>query len=473
MKTVKRATSGASFARKSVDKRLAGGFGMRAAKQDAEALLRRAVMTCLLWEDQFYESGNSVAKNIKELIPQVHPATVYDIAIEAKHIQKLRHVPLYIASVMAGLDSHKSLVSALLANIVERPDDLAELLAIYWKNGRTPISAQIKKGLANSFGKFSEYQFSKYRGDRNEIKLRDVMRIVHPKPENQEQSALFKKIATDTLTTPDTWEVALSSGADKKQTWERLIAERKLGALAFLRNLRNMNQAGVSKTAIREGIKNLNPKWLLPLHFLSAAKYAPEYEQELESLMLKMFENTPRLPGRTIFVVDVSGSMNQLISGKSEFSRRAVAKAMAMIAANLSDNFALYITAGSDSTRVHKTLRVAPRRGFGTMDAIESNASKVGGGGIFTRQCLEYIKKEEDNVIPDRIIVFSDSQDCDLVNKTPSPFGKRNYIVDVSAHSNGVNYEGIWDAEISGWSEHFITFIMAMEGITVETEQEQ
>ncbi len=471
MKTVKRAVD-TSFSKKSVDVRLAGGYGMKGAKQDAEALLRRAVMTCLLWEDLFYQSGSQVAKNIRDLIPQVDPEKVYWIAVEAKHLQKLRHVPLYIASVMAGLDTHKHLVSQLLETILVRPDEFAEFLAIYWKNGRTPISAQIKRGLANAFSNFNEYQFAKFRGDRNEIKLRDVMRIVHPKPKTQEKAVLYKKILDNTLETPDTWEVALSSGADKKTTWERLISERKLGALAFLRNLRNMNSVGVSKTAIRNGIEALNPKWLLPLHFLSAAKYAPEYEQELENLMIKMFENTPKLPGYTIFVVDVSGSMGSIISDKSEFNRLDVAKAMAMIASHLTEKFSLYITAGDDGARIHSTKRISPRRGFGTMSAISENSRKVGKGGIFTRQCLEYIREQEDDVTPDRIIIFSDSQDCDSINKTPKPFGKRNYIVDVSAHSHGVNYEGIWDAEISGWSEHFIDFIMAMEGIKIEQEQE-
>lgn len=473
MKTVRKASEERKFISKSVDRRLAGGFGMRGAKQDAEALLRRAVMTCLLWENLAYESGSSVAKNIRELIPQVDPETVAQIAVEAKLVQKLRHVPLYMAAVMAGLETHKHLVANLLENILVRPDEFAEFLAIYWKSKRVPVSAQIKRGLANAFNKFNEYQFAKYRGNRNEIKLRDVVRIVHPKPRTQEQSVLFRKIVEDSLATPDSWETELSAGKDKKQTWERLIAQRKLGALAFLRNLRNMNSVGVSKKLIREGIEQLNPRWLLPLHFLSAAKYAPEYEQELENLMMKMFENTPRLPGHTVFVVDVSGSMNQVISDKSEFTRLAVAKAMAMIAANLTEKFTLYVTAGSDGMGRHKTIRVAPRRGFGTIDAITSKEREAGGGGIFTRQCLEYIKSDMGDVVPDRIIIFSDSQDCDRVNKTPKPFGKRNYIVDVSAHKHGVNYEGIWDAEISGWSEHFITFIMAMEGINVEQEGEE
>jgi hypothetical protein len=61
--------------------------------------------------------------------------------------------------------------------------------------------------------------------------------------------------------------------------------------------------------------------------------------------------------------------------------------------------------------------------------------------------------------------VFSDSQDCDRTDRIPKPFAKHNYIVDVSAHSRGINYKGAWTAEISGWSEHFISYIASMEGL--------
>jgi hypothetical protein len=459
--------------RASVPTRLAGGYGMRAARQNAEALLRRAVMACLLWEDIAYESGSSVAKNIAELVAEVNPQTVYEIALEAKKVQKLRHVPLFIATEMAKLDTHKYLVADLLAQIVDRPDALAETLAIYWKNGRTPVSAQIKRGLSQAFTGFSEFQFAKYKGNRNDIKLRDVLRIVHPRPLDKTQNTTFKRIATDTLPVPDTWETQLSAGADKKATWERLIRDRQLGALAYLRNLRNMNEVGVSKTLIRNGLETLNPKWLLPLHFVSAAKYAPEYEQELESLMLKMFDGQTKLPGLTVFIVDVSGSMSATIGDKSLMSRQDVANAMAMIAGHLSEKFVLYATAGSDYSRIHKTERLAPRRGFGMMDVINKAKGGLGGGGIFTRQALEYVKSDLQGETPDRILVFSDSQDCDNVNKIPSPFGKRNYIIDVSANRHGVNYEtSKWTAEISGWSENFVNFILAMEGVSLQQEDD-
>jgi 60 kDa SS-A/Ro ribonucleoprotein len=88
--------------------------------------------------------------------------------------------------------------------------------------------------------------------------------------------------------------------------------------------------------------------------------------------------------------------------------------------------------------------------------------SRMGGGGIFTCQCLEFTCQQE-RERPDRIVVFSDSQDCDLANKQPQPFGCRNYIIDISAHQHGINYRGVWTAKISGWSEYFLIYIAAIE----------
>ena len=84
---------------------------------------------------------------------------------------------------------------------------------------------------------------------------------------------------------------------------------------------------------------------------------------------------------------------------------------------------------------------------------------------------LEWCRSQFSGEEFDRIIVFSDSQDCDYPGKgKPQPFGRRNYICDVSAHTRGVNYKGVWTAEISGFSENFLTFIGAMEGLSNEFE---
>jgi hypothetical protein len=179
----------------------------------------------------------------------------------------------------------------------------------------------------------------------------------------------------------------------------------------------------------------------------------------------------PKLQGHTVFVVDTSGSMTGGISYNSEWTRLDVAVAMAMMAREVCENISIYATAGNDIRRVHATKLLPNHRGFGLRNVLDYSklSREIGGGGIFTRQCLEYIREQEQDTV-DRIMVFSDSQDCDHPDKrTPAPFGKTNYIMDVSAHTHGVNYAGIWTAEVSGWSEHFLTYIMALEGLDIQS----
>ena len=467
MKTNARATD----RRIDTSTRLAGGAGQFAAKQGSEALLRRSVLACLLWEDNFYEDGVGHVEHITRLIADVEPRTVFDLAVEAREKQGLRHVPLLLAREMARLESHKGLVGSLLPQIIRRADELAEFLSLYWKDGKRPLSGQVKKGLARAFDRFDEYQFAKWRGDDKAVKLRDVMFLSHPRP-GQGREALYRRVAENSLATPDTWEVSLSAGKDKRATWERLINERHLGGLAFLRNLRNMEQAGVDPAVIRRGFETCNARWLLPLNYLAAAKHAPRWEREIEGLMLRELGQRPKLPGYTIFVVDISGSMGETVSGKSEFTRLHAATAMAMVAAETCERITLYATAGSDGPCIHKTALVAPRRGFALCEEIERARESLGWGGIFTRQCLEFIKGQEREPV-DRIVVFSDSQDCDRRNSAPpAPFGRHNYIVDVAAHQRGIGYEGVWTAEISGWSEKFLDYVYAAEGVQVGAEDE-
>ena len=459
-------------ATKFADERLAGGMGNLAAKQDNIQLLKRAVMANLLWENIAYMDGVKVVEEIARLIPLCPAEEVFNIALSARVDQKLRHTPLFVAREMCRYDEHRLFVVDLLPLIITRADMLTDFLAIYWKDGKCPICNQAKKGLAKAFHNFNEYKFAKY--DREtDIKLRDVMFLVHPKPRNEYETELFKKIADRTLSTPDTWEVALSSGADKKSTWERLIDEKKIGGLAMLRNIRNMMQANVDHDSIVKGIQNLQSSMLLPLDYLKAARINKEFDRHIEDAMIKSYANLPKLPGKTLFIVDVSGSMGANMSAKSDFTRLDAACAMAMLAANQCEKFKLVATAGNDRTRVGAHLHIQyPKKGFDIIGQIRNTEREIGYGGIFTRQCLEWCREQFKDEEFDRIIIFSDSQDCDWPDKRiPKPFGKHNYICDVSANTKGINYKGVWDAEISGFSDKFITFIAAYEGIANTFEE--
>jgi 60 kDa SS-A/Ro ribonucleoprotein len=129
------------------------------------------VQTCVA---QFYEDGVVIAGRIRELVPKVDAAKVAALAIEAREAMKLRHAPLLLVREMARHASHRGLVAGTLSRIIQRADELAEFVAIYWSEGRAPLSGQVKKGLAAAFPRFDEYALAKY--DRaGAIKLRDVL----------------------------------------------------------------------------------------------------------------------------------------------------------------------------------------------------------------------------------------------------------------------------------------------------------
>ena len=152
--------------------------GATARHISPELQLRRSALACLLWENQFYEDGVEIAGRIAELVPKVAVEKVAALAVEAREQMKLRHAPLLLVREMARHQTHRAPVSETLARVIQRADELAEFIAIYWKDGRVPLSGQVKKGLAAAFPKFDEYQLAKY--DRSgPIKLRDVLFLCH------------------------------------------------------------------------------------------------------------------------------------------------------------------------------------------------------------------------------------------------------------------------------------------------------
>jgi hypothetical protein len=288
--------------------------GAPAAVLTAERALRRSVLSCMLWENEFYEDGVQIAGRISELVPRVEAGKVAALAVEAREKMKLRHAPLLLVREMARHATHRALVSETLLRVIQRADELAEFVATYWAGGKQPLSAQVKKGLAAGFCKFDEYALAKY--DRTgSVRLRDVLFLSHARPADAAQAALWKRLAQNELTTPDTWEVALSAvgratGASKREAWERLLAERKLGALALLRNLRNMREAGVTEELVFSALAAMKTDRVLPFRFLAAARHAPQWEDALELAMFRALAGRDmRLAGHTVLLVDVSGSM--------------------------------------------------------------------------------------------------------------------------------------------------------------------
>lgn len=421
--------------------------GATAQHINAEQQLRRSVMSCMLWEREFYEDGVSIADRIQSLIPHVKPEVVAEIARTARTQMKLRHVPLLIAKTMAGLPKHKELVADVLADVIQRPDELAEFLALYWKNGKKPLSGQVKKGLAKAFTKFDAYALAKWNKD-GAIKLRDVLFLCHAKPKDEAQGEHWKQLIAGTLPVPDTWEVALSAGQDKKEAWTRLLSENKLGALALLRNLRNMQQVNVEREVIKTALESMKVDRVLPFRFIAAARYAPHLEPSLETAMFKGLEGKDKISGKTVLLVDVSGSMDEAISAKSDMTRMDAACGLSVLARELCEQVEVW-------TFSHNLVAVPLRRGFALRDAVVQSQSH---GGTYLGGAINALPSQYD-----RLIIFTDEQSHDSI---PDPKG-RGYVVNVASAKNGIGY-GAWH-HIDGFSEAVLDYIRVSENIENRT----
>lgn len=443
--------------------------GAPAARMSKVQALRRSVMSCLLFEGEFYENGRTISERIQELAQDVPVATLADIAIEAREVAKLRHVPLLLLVALAKRGSGSNLVSETIARVIQRADELTEFVALYWSlnqkraDGRNaPLSSQVKLGLAKAFGKFDAYQIAKYDRAR-EVRLRDVLFLSHVKPANDDRNLLQKKLVEQTLESPDTWEVALSAGGDKKDEFTRLLETGKLGYLALLRNLRNMDQSGVDRSLVIAAIRaRKGADRVLPFRYIGAARAAPSFEPALDEALIASIGAMPRLKGRTLVLVDVSHSMNAKLSAKSDLTRMDAAAALAAILP-------------ADDLRVmtfsNGLIEVPARKGMAGIEIIRRSQPHSG------TQLAATMKMVNQRFPHDRLIVITDEQaggghimTGDNGGRVPDPIVERAYMINVASAKNGVGY-GKW-LHIDGFSENVLRFLFEIEAADLITLDE-
>lgn len=417
--------------------------GAMAKRQTPAQELERAIMSCMLWEDTFYESGVSIADRISSLVDKVSAKEASELAIKARIEGKLRHAPLWVANALTKKGGR--VVGDTLEAIINRPDELTEFMAMYWKDGKKPVAKQVKRGLGRAFTKFDEYQLAKYNRD-GEVKLRDVLFMVHAKPKDEKQAEVWRRLVNDELKTPDTWETNLSAGKDKKETFTRLLKENKLGYMALLRNLRNMHEAGVDRSLIEDAIiKGAKNSKALPFRFIAAAKHARTFEAALDKGLIEAVRGLPKLEGKTAVVVDVSASMDATLSNKSGMTREDAACGLAMIVAGTCDEYDVFAF-GTDTKFVSNN-----RQGMALRDAIKSTYV---GHATDVDRALNTVANHGSY---DRVIVITDEQS----RSTPSYSPNKGYIINVASYQNGIGF-GKW-VTINGFSENTVKFIQALE----------
>ena len=184
-----------------------------------------------------------------------------------------------------------------------------------------------------------------------------------------------------------TWEALAGwlQGPLDAAAWEAIIPS--MGAMALVRNLRNFDEAGIGEAATAEVVRRLSDRdevarsWQFPFRFLAAYRHADRarWGGALETALGHSLVSVPSLPGRTLVLVDRSGSMFWAAEGATELTR-ADAAAVFGTALALRSEAADLVEFGTRSTRIELSAqdsvletvgRFTECGGTNTADAVE------------------------------------------------------------------------------------------------------
>jgi len=346
---------------------LAPGF-----TRDAKGELFLLAVSNFVGMDTFYEAGVARDARFETLVQQVARE---DTEWLGRFLPWLRNeANMRTASLVGAIEAARLMVAEripggrqLVNSVLARADEPGEALG-YWigKYGRK-IPKPIKRGIADAATRlYNEYSTLKYDTASHGIRFGDVLELTHAAPDKLGQDVLFKhlidrrhnregipssltmihanaKLRELALRLPEmltdagnlkqagmTWEDVLSLAGDripKKDLWEALIPT--MGYMALLRNLRNFDEAGVGHNAYALVADRLgDPEQVarsrqLPMRFLSAFRAVSNvrWHLPLEQGLQASLNNIPQFAGRTLILIDTSGSMADSMSDKSGLRR--------------------------------------------------------------------------------------------------------------------------------------------------------
>ncbi len=385
-----------------------------AFKASPQLELYQRACTCLI-EDRFYTRAAQQLADLRAAIHQCDRSYVLKLANYARNEMNLRTLPMILlaeASVMhAGASNEtKTDVRDYVSKVVRRADEPGELLG-YWINQigqgtKAKLPNALKKGLSDTLKRFDEYQLAKYNRKGN-VRLKDVIKLVHAKPDTPERAWLYQRVLTDQLATPETWEVVISAQGASADSWNAIAP--KMGIMALVRNLRNFEQHNAQQ-AIEHAIAVLTDpvrvreSKLLPFRWLAAEREvsSSRLKDALREALNLSLDNVPVWQGRTAIFVDLSGSMSSPMSHKSQLMFVDVASLMGAMATQLSAGD--YLVGGFGAS--YADVPVSRR------DSVLTNAEKIRhtAVGHSTNAWLTIESLRKRGKVFDRVLIFSDMQ---------------------------------------------------------------
>jgi len=349
---------------------LVGHQGGPSSERDSRSELFILAVSNLVGEKTFYEKGMQRDERFVNLVHAVAPNYPEWMAGFLPWLRK--EANMRTAPIVAALESAKAMIAVgipgsrqLIANSLDRPDEPGEALAYWLQHYGRSLPMPVKRGIADAARRlYNERALLKYDTPSKPIRFGDVIVMCHIRPTALWQSDLYKYaidrrhnrdieapatlptiharaglkgVAIEDMDQGDikaagmTWENTLSAAVDKNAAWEKQIPT--MGYMALLRNLRNFDEAGISLAVSRQVADRLaDPEQVkrsrqFPFRFLSAYNevHSLNWGPALETALNLSLQNLPALRGRTLILVDRSGSMFHRPSEYSKMDWASVA----------------------------------------------------------------------------------------------------------------------------------------------------
>ncbi|MFD5916904.1 TROVE domain-containing protein [Kitasatospora sp. NPDC058201] len=348
--------------------------------RDAKSELFLLAVANMVGQDTFHERGGRRDDRYTALVRELavsDPEWTLGLLRWLRHEGQLRTAALVGAAefTRARLDVGEPGYSRRAVDaVLRRADEPGELLA-YWTSryGRA-LPKPVKRGVADAVRRLYDGRaLLKYDTASKGYRFADVLELTHPAPHPEKpwQGALFG-YALDRRHRPDetapptgdplltahrdllalpvdrrravvtgeggaerlaaagmTWEALAGwlQGPLDAAVWEAVIPS--MGPMALVRNLRNFDRAGVSDAVAAEVARRIGDREEVrrsrqfPFRYLAAYRHAPSlrWGHALETALSHSLANVPALPGRTLILVDRSGSMFDRPSERSGLNR--------------------------------------------------------------------------------------------------------------------------------------------------------
>jgi hypothetical protein len=421
--------------------------------RDAKSELFLLAVANMVGENTFYEQADARDARYRDLVHTVavaDPAWMLGFLGWLRAEANMRSAPIVTAAeaVKARLaaGANGPVTSRSMVNVVlQRPDEPGEMLAYWMSRYGRKIPKPVKRGVADAVCRlYNERAMLKYDTASKGFRFADVIDLVHPTPAaNDWQGVLFahaldrrhghvgeipyplstlitnsilrERVAegdhdllldADTLRSAGmTWEDALSLAGgrvDKAALWTALIPS--MGYMALLRNLRNFDQAGVTDdVAATVAARLADPEQVarsrqFPFRFLAAHRNVPSlrWGHALDRALTASLANVPALSGRTLILVDLSGSMDTPAAGAlSDITRADAAKVFGAALAMRTDPTLVWFDTSSGRVNVGK--------GGSLLKLVES--FPLAGGGTSTAAAVARWYAGHD-----RVVIVTDEQ---------------------------------------------------------------